>query len=53
MMPSRTHAAVACMAAGLAAGPAGALIQWGPGVALLVASALLIALALILGWRSA
>jgi hypothetical protein len=53
MKPSRNHAAVGTMLAGLVAGPAGALIQWGPGAALLVASGLLIALALILGWKSA
>ena len=49
---TRTHAAIGSMVAGLAAAPAGALLQWGSGPALLLAGGLLIALALLLGWRS-
>lgn len=47
---TRAHAAVLAMLAGLAAGPAGAYMQWGPAAALMVACVLLILIAVLLGW---
>lgn len=49
---SRAHVAVACLLGSAVAAPAGAYVQWGPGVALLAAAVVLFLLGLLLGWEA-